>query len=257
MANIHLIMQAKGGIGKSYIASLIAQYLKPTTGDLTCFDTDPLNKTFASFGGLKVQQIEITSGDRIKSELIEAFAERLLSLKPKEDVVVDFGASCILEVIDYFATSTAIELMTEHGHNVVIHTIIVGGQAAQHTRASAQNIIEEFPTAKHVLWRNEFFGDVNPADRVIEDTDFFEGIKANLSGQVLLPAPNHELLRNDLLQNFEKGRTFVEALDEKEGVKPIAKKRLDNYWVGMCRAIFEALGNPVECEPSGDELANV
>ena len=46
MAIVHLSMGAKGGIGKSFIASLMAQYLKDTTlgKPPICIDLDFKNK---------------------------------------------------------------------------------------------------------------------------------------------------------------------------------------------------------------------
>jgi len=45
MATIHFILQGKGGVGKSLIAALLAQYLHGRGLEVYCFDTDPINAT--------------------------------------------------------------------------------------------------------------------------------------------------------------------------------------------------------------------
>jgi CO dehydrogenase nickel-insertion accessory protein CooC1 len=52
MAKIHLVMQGKGGIGKSLLAFYIAQYVREKTGKCLVFDTDPLNATLARTSAL-------------------------------------------------------------------------------------------------------------------------------------------------------------------------------------------------------------
>ena len=39
----HFVLQGKGGVGKSFIASLITQYLTEKGRLEACFDTDPVN----------------------------------------------------------------------------------------------------------------------------------------------------------------------------------------------------------------------
>ena len=47
MANVHMILQGKGGVGKSFIASLLAQHKIADHKSILCIDTDPVNATFA------------------------------------------------------------------------------------------------------------------------------------------------------------------------------------------------------------------
>ena len=50
MKQIHFILQGKGGVGKSFIASLLAQYLRDRkNGQVVCFDTDPVNPTLSRY----------------------------------------------------------------------------------------------------------------------------------------------------------------------------------------------------------------
>lgn len=50
--SIHFVMQSKGGVGKSVVSSLMAQYLSNKVGNLSIIDIDPNNKTLASYKSL-------------------------------------------------------------------------------------------------------------------------------------------------------------------------------------------------------------
>jgi CO dehydrogenase nickel-insertion accessory protein CooC1 len=60
MPRVHMTLQGKGGIGKSLIAALLAQY-KAAQGPLPlCIDTDPINATLEGFKALHVRRLPIT-----------------------------------------------------------------------------------------------------------------------------------------------------------------------------------------------------
>ncbi|WP_257998120.1 P-loop NTPase [Oligella urethralis] len=59
MKQIHFVLQGKGGVGKSFVASLLAQYLKSTGNEVHCYDTVPVNQTFSRYKKLKVEIVKI------------------------------------------------------------------------------------------------------------------------------------------------------------------------------------------------------
>ena len=64
MAKIHMLLQGKGGVGKSLIASVLAQYKLAKGQKPLCIDTDPVNATFFGFKALKVKRLELMDGYR-------------------------------------------------------------------------------------------------------------------------------------------------------------------------------------------------
>ena len=52
MRKVHAVMQGKGSVGKTYIASLIAQYLIEQGEPVVCLDTDMVNATFRDLKAL-------------------------------------------------------------------------------------------------------------------------------------------------------------------------------------------------------------
>jgi len=77
MNNIHMILTVKGGVGKSFIAAILAQYFGK---DTYLADTDPGNATFSSYKKLGVKHIDILSENmnidkRRFDELIDTILE--------------------------------------------------------------------------------------------------------------------------------------------------------------------------------------
>ena len=51
---VHLSLQGKGGVGKSLIASILAQFFRHKGEEIQCVDTDPVNQTFSQYSALHV-----------------------------------------------------------------------------------------------------------------------------------------------------------------------------------------------------------
>src|SRR4051794_1715904 len=89
---VHLVMQGKGGVGKSTAATFLAQWL---TGDdpqrATCIDTDPVNATFTAYKTLDVRRVEIMQDNNINPRRFDEVVE-LVMARP-QDAVIDNGAS--------------------------------------------------------------------------------------------------------------------------------------------------------------------
>ena len=56
--SIHIVTQAKGGVGKSFISRLLIQYLRQHM-NVFCFDADPLNDGLVSFKGLEAHKLDL------------------------------------------------------------------------------------------------------------------------------------------------------------------------------------------------------
>ena len=74
MKEVHFVLQGKGGVGKSLIATLIAQYLKENSSEpLHCYDTDPVNPTFSRYRALHPQTVNIlTENNTVDSRHLRA-----------------------------------------------------------------------------------------------------------------------------------------------------------------------------------------
>ena len=92
MKTVHITLQGKGGIGKSFVSLMLAQYLKQHDPGVLCLDTDPVNATFSSFPALNVCSIALLeSNNMINERHFDDMMEQILNANC--NVVVDNGAT--------------------------------------------------------------------------------------------------------------------------------------------------------------------
>ena len=61
---VHLSLQGKGGVGKSLVGSIVAQYYAHRGAEVQCIDTDPVNQTLSQYRALKAKHLKLlTSGN--------------------------------------------------------------------------------------------------------------------------------------------------------------------------------------------------
>jgi CO dehydrogenase nickel-insertion accessory protein CooC1 len=63
-STIHLTLQGKGGVGKSLIAAILAQFFQNSGRDVRCIDTDPVNRTFAQYVRIPAKANSYSEGSR-------------------------------------------------------------------------------------------------------------------------------------------------------------------------------------------------
>ena len=98
MAKIHMILQGKGGVGKSFISSTLAQHKVAKGGNPLCIDTDPVNATFYGFKKLNVKQINVMNNDEIDPRKFDDLIE--LIAKVESDVIIDNAPSHFVDKKD-------------------------------------------------------------------------------------------------------------------------------------------------------------
>lgn len=59
MAVIHISLQAKGGVGKSFLALMLSMFYRHIQKPVKIFDTDPANATLFGFPALEAEKFEI------------------------------------------------------------------------------------------------------------------------------------------------------------------------------------------------------
>ncbi|HEY6044333.1 MAG TPA: conjugal transfer protein TraL [Nitrosospira sp.] len=211
MANIHMVLQGKGGVGKSVVAALLTQYMVKKGDEPLCIDTDPVNATFHNYKGLKVRHLEVMEGNEINPRKFDELIESISNTdKP---VVIDNGASSFVPLAHYLITNDIPVMLQEMGHELVIHTVITGGQALLDTVNGFSALITQFPDeARFVVWLNPYWG------VIAHDGKGFEGFKAyrdnagRISAVVRIPELMEQTFGRDFSDMLQKKLTFEEAL---------------------------------------------
>lgn len=211
MAKIHIILQGKGGVGKSFIAATLAQYKESKGQKPLCIDTDPINATFAGYKALDVKRLQIMEGDEINSRNFDTLVE--LVAKSKNDVVIDNGASSFVPLTHYLITNQVPDLLAGMGHEVVVHTVVTGGQALIDTMNGFSQLVSQFPEeALFVVWLNPYWGEIEHEGKSFEQSKAYLANKARVSAIVQIPSLKKETYGRDLSDMLQERLTFDEAL---------------------------------------------
>jgi hypothetical protein len=236
-STIHIIANGKGGIGKSFISSITAQYLKDKKKNVICIDTDPNNTTLAAIKELKAKFLNIMDGDNINIREFDKLVELTLS-DPKSDYVIDSGATTFLPLIEYLKEGEILALLKD-SFEIVFHIPIVGGQAQETTISGFLQIVDMFENiTKFVVWVNPYHGllDIKLKDgkssKDIEDhnevKELYKSEKAQNIIQINLPIVNVALTGKDLEQMTKLNYTF-EQINNSPEFNIVSKSRLKKY----------------------------
>ena len=214
MAQIHMILQGKGGVGKSFIASTLAQHKLAKGKKLICVDTDPVNATFHGFKKLNVRKINVMSGDEIDPRKFDDLIE--LIAKSESDVIIDNGASTFVPMSHYLISNQIPALLPDMGHELVIHTVITGSQALLDTLTGFANLIESFPIdTLFVVWLNPYWGEIEMDGKRFEEMKTYLDNKSRVSAIIRIPNYKADTFGKDLSEILQSKLTFSEALESK------------------------------------------
>lgn len=238
--NVHIVLQGKGGVGKTFIASLIAQYLLDCGGDVACLDTDPVNASLCAIEALAASSIPLLDQDRINVGALDDMIERILAHDC--DFVIDNGAASFLPLSRYLLENGIPDLIAEHGKRLVVHTVITGGPALVDTGKALAAILRQFPAeVRVVVWLNAFFGPVvTQAGDPFEATPLYRTHRERIAGLVRLDALDPDSYGQSLAQMRDRRLTFAEAMVSPD-IRIVARRRLQQIrqriWAQLAQVI--------------------
>ena len=207
---LHLILQGKGGVGKSMIAAVLAQYKLAKGVDLLCIDTDPVNATFSGYEALTVRRLDILEGDEINSRNFDALVE--LASRHDGDVIIDNGASSFVPLSHYLVSNQVPALLGEMGFDVVVHTVITGGQALLDTLNGFSQLVTQYPKeCTFVVWLNPFWGPIEHEGKGFEQLKVYLANKNKIAAIVTLPFLKAETHGRDFSEIQQERLTFDQA----------------------------------------------
>ena len=208
---VHLILQGKGGVGKSLVASILAQYFGHLGRDVHCVDTDPVNQTFAQYRELNVARLDLLADGVINPRGFDSLMERLLT--EAGVFVVDNGASTFIPMWNYILENDVVRVLGESGRRLFVHCVITGGQALVDTLSGFAKLAETTPDQNVVLWVNEYFGRVERDGKLLRDLPVYRDHAAKVWGSVAIPKRNRDTFGRDVEDMLRRKLTFREALN--------------------------------------------
>jgi hypothetical protein len=211
MARIHMVLQGKGGVGKSMIAAVMAQYKAGKGQKPFCIDTDPVNATFEGYKALDVRRLNLLDGDEINTRHFDGLIEQIATAEG--DVIIDNGASAFVPLSHYLISNQVPALLHDMGHELIVHTVITGGQALQDTVSGFAQLVGQFPAqCLFVVWLNPYWGAIEHEGKGFEQMKAYATHKARVSALIQIPPLKIETYGRDFADMLRARLTFDEAL---------------------------------------------
>ncbi|MNR84312.1 CobQ/CobB/MinD/ParA nucleotide binding domain protein [compost metagenome] len=230
MNGIHLVLQGKGGVGKSLIAMLLAQYFQRSGVKIICADTDPVNRTFSKYTALDVAAIDIAEGGIVVQKKFDPLMETIVFTDA--NFVIDNGAATFLPLTRYLAENDIYQIMAEHGKKVYIHSVLVGGQAQSDTYDGLADLIGKVgKSAQVAIWENEFWGKVEFDGVPITGSKLYK--EADKAGKIagvvkIIDRNQSDTFTGDIKQMTRANFTLAEVMNSPD-FNFLAKNRLRKF----------------------------
>lgn len=234
---LNLIMQAKGGVGKSVAAFVLAQYLRDSLGveNVALLDTDPSNNTFSKYKGLKVKYVnpltrnEDTGEEKVDTVAINAIFESIMSIN--KAIIVDTGSSNYIDLKSYLEINQTLNLFSEEetiAREVIIHVLINGGTDFSICCIELGKMRETFPTVQFVVWLNANGGELKYQGKEFKETQvYLDLVKSKqLKGIMTLPKLDANA-EKDFKDMMIAGLTFEEAKYDIDTLNIMKKSRIE------------------------------
>jgi hypothetical protein len=209
---VHFVLQAKGGIGKSFVSTLLAQHVINETGAVRCFDTDQENTTFKHYAALSVSHISLTDHSRlIDPKKFDVLMETLLT--ESGNFVIDTGANTFSNLLAYMVENEVFALLRQARKTTYVHTIVGGGDTLADTANGFYAIAQKVSGTRIVLWFNEHFGEIKTAEgKPFTETQAYLQSVGRLTGAVTLYRRNAATFGEDIRKLNTRRHTIAQAL---------------------------------------------
>ena len=221
--SIHILLQGKGGVGKSLISAILSQYLLSKGQDVRCVDADPVNQTLSEYQGLAVSRLNLLKAGSVDQREFDLLVEKLLT--ENGTFVVDTGASTFIPLWHYILENDALDYLRERGKRVFVHSVITGGQSLNDTVDGFEQLAETTREKNIVVWLNEYFGSVLQNGQPFRETAVCKKHANKVQGSVAIVRRTADTFGRDVEDMIRQKMTFEEALNG-SGFTIMAKQRL-------------------------------
>jgi hypothetical protein len=233
---VHFILQGKGGIGKTLVSTILAQWLagKDET-PLRCYDTDQENATFSRYKAMNVKHVPVMTDSRnIDPKRFDALMIDIL--EQEGNCVIDNGANTFSPLMGYLLENDAFSLLEESGRKVYIHTIVGGGDTL-HDTATGFLSTAKATKVPLVLWQNEHFGLLQSASgKQFTESQSYLDNAGRVRGVVTLNQRNADTFGADL-KKMNTARLTLQEVIQNERFNIMEKQRIKVVF----RDLFEQL----------------
>lgn len=228
---INFVMQGKGGVGKSYVASHLAQFLQDKHSPQNCifYDTDPVNQTFASLQALNVNTVHILTDGVVDVQKFDELLNVLIDPKMKnKQIVIDNGASSFLPLLAYMKENGIVDFFVQHDIKTLFHVVLSGGQPWDETYNGLTFIKKQLGREINVIaWLNPLNGEITTENKILIES-YLDENPTDLWLEI--PLKNKDLFGRDIEKMRTQKLTYKQvAKSESPDFQMMTKRRLDMY----------------------------
>lgn len=208
---IHLVLQGKGGVGKSLVASWLAEFLIGRGQAVRCIDGDPVNRSMGQYKAFGAEKLDLLNQDGVLQRTrYDKLMERFLG--EHAVYVVDSGATAFLPFWTYLVESDAVELMRRAGRTVYIHIPISAGEMLNDTLLGFKTLAASATDRILVVWINEYFGPVSRDGKAFNQMQVYLDNQEKVVASVAIPERNRDTFGESIRMMRERKLTFEEAV---------------------------------------------
>jgi hypothetical protein len=208
---IHLVLQGKGGIGKSVVASWLAEFLVSRGQPVRCIDGDPVNRSLSQYKALPVEKLDLLSQEGL---VMRARYDGLIGrfLTDEAVFVVDSGATAFLPFWTYIVESDVISILRGAGRRVYVHIPISGGEMLNDTLLGFKTLAETAAEKSLVVWINEYFGPIARDGKTFDQMQVFLDNREKVLTSIGIRQRPADTFGENIRRMREKKLTFQDAI---------------------------------------------
>src|SRR6202167_6209904 len=222
---IHLVLQGKGGVGKTVVAGWLAEFLISRGQPVHCIDGDPVNRSLAQCKALWVEKLDLINQDGVVMRArYDALVDRFLN---EEAVfVVDNGATAFLPFWTYVVEADIPKVLREGGRRVYVHIPSSGGEMLNDTLLGFKTLAETAAEKSLVVWINEYFGPIAHDGKTFDQMQVYLDNRDKVLASVGLPWRSPDTFGANIRRMRELKLTFEEAIRTTTAFYLVEKQRL-------------------------------
>lgn len=225
---IYVIMGSKGGIGKSSISALLAEYLIDQNKEIFCLDLDAENASFEAFEKLNARWVN--SKDQETNEIDPSKFDEAISLileNKDKDIVIDTGSTTYTPFTSYLLANGVIELFKEEDIEYTIIGIVSGGGNTLDSLSSLGKICDDLKDAKLIIFNNQLFSKTEVKGKQMIETKAYKKLEDKVVSVINIPKKSGYILDN--ISDFAQERMLFSDLKTSEDFGMMERRRLTVY----------------------------
>jgi hypothetical protein len=223
--DIHIVLGAKGGIGKTYVSSILAQYAQHKQSPMKVRDLDQSNSMLARIPSLDAREVDLLSDGKFDSAKMDAFLGDIM--QEPGPYLIDVGASTFTEVWRYLTKYGILQGIEAEGFRLIVHAVVVGGPEMADVLSGFSEMAEQTTSRNVVVWLNPVRGPIRRDGKNFEHFAAYRSAEEKVLAVVSMNDADEATVR-DLHRLAQDNETLL-TLDKSEVYPFFMKRRLQTY----------------------------